>query len=73
MAEIKDTNGYGDGAAQKVSKAPATKKTTFDKETVFVCLQDCWQNMNRYRRGDTLTGRICPPHFAVQSAEEEKK
>jgi hypothetical protein len=39
---------------------------TFDEDTVFVCVTDCFHNMIRYRRGDVLTARKCPPHFAVK-------
>ncbi len=48
------------------------KKTTpdegkaFEKDTVFVCVQDCYQNRTRYRKGDEITGKQCPPYFKVK-------
>ena len=56
-----------------------SKKTTpdegksYDKETVFVCVQDCWQNNTRYFKGDTIKGNKCPAWFvAAQKPEKEK-
>ena len=46
---------------------------TFDKDTVFVCVQDTWQNMTRYRRGDVITGRTCPPWFEAKPGGDGKK
>jgi len=50
---------------------------TFDKDTVFQCDTDCWQDGSYYSRGDLVTGRKCPPHFVVTDIDpktlEEKK
>jgi hypothetical protein len=63
----------------KTEPAAESKKTTpdegktFDKDTEFVCEADCIFNKRRYRRGDTVTGRKCPPWFSVKPEAEEKK
>jgi len=46
---------------------------TFDKDTVFVCVQDCYQQSKRYRIGDEKTGRKCPPHFIVKQVLSDGK
>jgi hypothetical protein len=57
---------------------PARGKTTpdegktFKENTLFLCVQDCWQNNTRYRRGDELSGRTCPPFFVVKPDPEDK-
>ena len=57
------------------NKTTPDEGKTFDKETVFECVQDCWQHNTRYRRGDAVTGKTCPPWFIVkkETAEEEKE
>ena len=64
--------------AEAKAKAGRKKTTpdegkTFDKDTAFVCVQDCYVSRTRYRRGDTLAGRKCPPYFKVKPEAEEKK
>ena len=46
---------------------------TFDKDMVFVCVQDCYQDGTRYRRGDTVKGTKCPPWFTLQEVKAEDK
>ena len=29
----------------------------------YICVQDCWQNKTRYRRGDIITAAECPRYF----------
>lgn len=48
------------------------KKTTpdegkaFEKDTIFVCTGDCFRRGVRYRKGDEIEGRTCPPWFRVK-------
>jgi len=55
------------------------KKTTpdegkvFNKETVFVCVEDCYQKGIRYHKGEEITGTVCPPHFTVKPEAEKAK
>ena len=53
------------GAAQK--KTTPDEGKTFDKDTVFECVTECKCKGVRYSSGDTITGRICPPHFKVRA------
>jgi len=75
----KEKDAVPPDAAQEPELAAAAKKTTpdegktFDKDAAFVCVQDCWQGNRRYRRGDEVAGRKCPPWFIVKPAAEEKK
>ena len=85
MDENKNSKPQGQSAAGSqplpASAKPEEKKTTpdegetFDKDTVFVCVQDCYQHKVRYRKGDELTGTVCPAYFAVkpQPAEDKNK
>ena len=52
---------------EKAAQEKTTKDEgkTFDKDTVFVCVRDCYQNNVRYRKGITVIGRKCPAHFVV--------
>ena len=54
-------------AAEKAEQKKTTpdEGKTFDKDTVFECVTDTFQNCVRYRRGDMKVGRQCPPHFKV--------
>ena len=51
-----------------VKKSPADENKEFGKETIFVCVQDCYRKGVRYRRGQEIKGTKCPPWF-----EELKK
>ena len=46
---------------------------TFDKDTVFVCVLDCYQDGKRWHAGEEATGRVCPPWFEVKPSEEKKE
>jgi len=64
---------------EKKTQEAEKKKTTpdegksFEKDTVFVCVQDCYQQGIRYRQGMEITGKKCPAHFIVKSQAEEQK
>ena len=68
-----DTAG-GNGAElfDTGKKTTPDEGRTFEKDTVFVCVQDCFLKGALYRRGDELAGRRCPPHFAVKPRGPEK-
>jgi len=61
------------GKAAGGEKTTPDEGKTFEKNTVFVCVQDCFQDGTRYRPGDIVTGKTCPAWFAVRQAEEEKE
>jgi hypothetical protein len=70
MAETK----VDDYSLKPDKKTTPDEGKTFDKDTVCVCVQNCYQNGTRYRGGDTVTGRKCPPWFeAKPAAPEERK
>ena len=67
-------------AGGAVEKTEDTKKKTtpdegktFEKDTVFVCVQDCYQQGLRYRQGMEVTRKKCPAHFVVKQPSEETK
>ena len=63
----------GDADNKKAdTKTTSDEGKTFDKDTVFVCVQDCYQNGTRYRKGDEVTGKKCLPYFVVKPAEDKK-
>jgi len=35
----------------------------FWKNAVYRCETDCWSDGNRWRRGDLIVAKKCPPHF----------
>ena len=51
------------------------KTASGGSDVVYVCVEDCWHNKTRFRRGDILTdaqtGGECPPHFEVKEDAEE--
>jgi hypothetical protein len=61
--------GLGGGA----KKTTPDEGREFGEGAVFECVQDCWQGGARYRRGDTLAGRKCPPWFRVRPGHEGGK
>ena len=76
----KDQELPGQELSGQEQKKPEAKKTTpdegktFEKDTVFVCVQDCYQSQRRFRKGDELAGKKCPPFFVVKpEVEKEKK
>jgi hypothetical protein len=46
---------------------------TFDKPTLFVCVQDCVHNGLRYHPGDEVSETKCPPYFRVKPTAAEEK
>jgi len=65
-------NGQQPELKAEAKKTIPDEGKTFDKDTAFVCVQDCFINMTRYHRGETVTGRKCPPHFVVKPQSDEK-
>jgi len=74
-------NANGQAGSENANDQPKEKeagKTTpdegknFKDNTVFVCVQDCFQHGTRYRPGDTVTGKKCPPWFEVRKDKEEE-
>ena len=68
----------GNTSTENTEKKEQAKTTpdegkTFDKETVFVCVCDCIYNKGRYRKGNEMPGKICPPHFIVKKEDKSKK
>jgi len=61
------------GQAEAAEKTTPDEGKTFDENTVFVCVQDCFQDSTLYHPGDIVTGKICPAWFVVRQAEEEKE
>jgi len=53
------------GKDKKENAGDGDEGKTFDKDAVFVCVEDCWQKSTLYRRGDRVVGRKCPSHFAA--------
>lgn len=77
MAQTNNANAQGDGTTRQDVMATAmetrdVKKTT-PNETVFVCVRDCWLHKTRYRKGDELAGKACPPHFMAKTEAEGKR
>ena len=64
-----DANVDDTQEAEKKKTTPDEGKT-FEKDTVFVCVQDCYQQMIRYRKGAEFTGKKCPPHFVLKAKDE---
>lgn len=52
---------------EKEKKTTDDEGKTFSMDTEFICVQDCWQNNTRYRKGDILTGKKCPPWFITNT------
>ena len=54
-------------AGAERGKTTPDEGKTFDKDTVFECVTECKSSDGvRYRRGDKLVGRKCPPHFEAR-------
>jgi len=60
---------------EEAKKTTPDEGKTFDRDTVFVCAQDCWTGGVRRRKGEEVCGRVCPPWFNVKPPEgrEAKK
>jgi len=56
---------------QEAKKTTPDEGKTFEKETTFVCIEDCYQNMTRYIKGHEIMGRKCPPHFMAKPQDKE--
>jgi hypothetical protein len=61
-----------DPAKDERKKTTPDEGKTFDKDTLFVCARDCFINGVRYRPGDELAGKKCPPFFRVKPAAIDK-
>lgn len=55
------------GTTQDQKKTTPDEGKSFDKDTVFVCVQECFQQGIRYHKGQKITGRKCPAYFVVDS------
>ena len=75
-ADGRDKNGQPelpDGQQAAAKKTTPDEGKTFEADTVFVCVQDCFQNGRRYHRGDAVTGKKCPPWFVVKASEDSEE
>jgi hypothetical protein len=57
--------------AQGPAKTTPDEGKTFDKDMEFECVQDCYLDMVRWRKGAVRVGRECPPFFEVRGQAPE--
>jgi hypothetical protein len=60
-----------DPAALAPKKTTPDEGKTFDRDMEFECVQDCYLDMARWRKGAVRTGRKCPPFFIAHGKAPE--
>jgi ABC-type uncharacterized transport system substrate-binding protein len=73
MADKKEEAHLLTGMTEKKEEKKTDEEKEYPENTVFVCVEDCYFNKIRYRKGNTITGKKCPEHFKAQGAEEGNK
>jgi hypothetical protein len=58
----------------KLTHKPTTpdEGKTFDKNTIVVCVMDCYMNGRRWHKGDKMLVEKCPPFFKVEPIATSK-
>jgi hypothetical protein len=57
--------------ARDPKKTTPDEGKTFAEDMEFVCVQNCYLDMVRYRPGAVRIGRTCPPCFEVRGKAPE--